>query len=351
MKDEKKVKQIDHNELSSFCAQTALILEAGLPLFDGLETLAETNRQSPYADMYAAAASQVTAGATLFEALETDLRWPEYMREMVGVGERTGQLEQVMRSLETFYAREERIRTSVKSAATYPLTLGAMLAVIVLIMLWKVLPVFNEVLASMGMSKDGTGGVMLRLGTILGWIVLALVVAALIAALVIALLLRTKHAGAVRQTLLHIFRPAGKLARSLGASRVAGVLSMMLSSGFTTREALERTDSVLDADSEIRQKVKRILGKMDEGKMFVDAVEEEELFDPVYTRMIRMGATTAREDQVFAKIAQASEEQAEEEIGRLISIIEPTLVAVLTVVIGAVLLSVMLPMAGMLSSM
>ena len=126
---------------------------------------------------------------------------------------------------------------------------------------------------------------------------------------------------------------------------------MMLSSGFSSREALERTEGVLSNDPQTREKVKMILDGMDHGQEFAEAVEKADLFDPVYSRMILMGAATAREDQVFARIATACEEQGEAQISRLISIIEPTLVAILTVVIGAVLLSVMFPMAGMLSSM
>ena len=106
MKNRSKVKKIDHSELSSFCGQIALVLEAGMPLFDGLETLALTNRESPYADMYEAVAKTVTAGGSFYEALGEDERWPSYMREMVGIGERAGQLENVLRGLETYFDRE-----------------------------------------------------------------------------------------------------------------------------------------------------------------------------------------------------------------------------------------------------
>ena len=67
--------------------------------------------------------------------------------------------------------------------------------------------------------------------------------------------------------------------------------------------------------------------------------------------MVRMGSATGREDQVLSRLAVLYEEQAEEDITRLVSIIEPTLIAILAVVIGAVLLSVMLPMAGILTSL
>ena len=79
--------------------------------------------------------------------------------------------------------------------------------------------------------------------------------------------------------------------------------------------------------------------------------QRTDLFDDLHESMIRMGSATGREDQVLAKLADLYEEQAEDEITRQISIIEPTLVAVLAVVIGAVLLSVVLPMAGILTSL
>ena len=90
---------------------------------------------------------------------------------------------------------------------------------------------------------------------------------------------------------------------------------------------------------------------MEQGNSFADALAEGSLFDPLHGRMIRMGAAVGREDQVMETVARTYEEEVEEGIGRLISIIEPTLVAFLCVVIGMILLSVMLPMAGIISSM
>ena len=90
---------------------------------------------------------------------------------------------------------------------------------------------------------------------------------------------------------------------------------------------------------------------LDNGAAFADAVSNSKLFDPLHDRMIRMGVAAGREDQVMSKIAGIYEEQVESGIAQLVAIIEPTLIALLAVVIGAVLLSVMLPMAGILSSM
>ena len=99
-------------ELSNFCGQVALILEAGLPLYDGMETLAGADSGSSNADVYAAASKGVTETGSLYDAIKDDKRWPKYLVEMVGIGERSGQLDQVMRGLEAYYAREDRIRSS-----------------------------------------------------------------------------------------------------------------------------------------------------------------------------------------------------------------------------------------------
>ena len=82
----------------------------------------------------------------------------------------------------------------------------------------------------------------------------------------------------------------------------------------------------------------------------VSALTGSRLFDEIHRQMLRMGIAAGREDQVMAKIAETYEQQAEEGISDLVSIIEPTMVAALSIVIGAVLLSVMMPMAGIISS-
>ena len=345
----KKENGLSSAELSSFCGQVALILEAGLPLYDGMETLAGGEKGS-HADIYRSASRGVTETGSLYDALKNDGRWPAYLVEMVGIGERSGHLERVMRGLEAFYAREDRIRSSVVSAVTYPLVLGIMLVVIVFILLWKVLPVFRRVMDSMGVGVTDSGARLMRLGSIVGWVVLVLVALLVLAVVVFAVLTRTKHRDAVLSFLQKSIPALSSLSRKLSASRVSGVLSMMLSSGFPMEDALEMTGKVL-TDKEAAEKVNAIRDGLSEGKAFADAVSDTGLFDELHSSMIRMGSATGHEDQVLGKLSELYEEQVEDDISRLISIIEPTLVALLAVVIGAVLLSVMLPMAGILTSL
>lgn len=343
-------RSITSEELSSFCSQVALILSAGLPLYDGMETLAETTKGTEYADLYETASKKVNETGSLYEALKADDRWPSYLVEMTGIGEQTGQLENVMNGLAIYYGREERIRSSVVSAVTYPLVLGVMLVLIIMIMLWKVLPVFQRVLNSMGVEMTGTGSAMMKLGSTIGWVVLALVGIVVVVVVVCAILMKTSMRDKVLNFLRSIFPPIRRISMKLSSSRVASVLSMMLSSGFPTGEALRIMPSIL-SDKEAAEKVRGISKDLESGMSFADAIEKSQLFDGLHNRMIRMGVAAGREDQVMSTIAEIYEEQVESGISQLVAIIEPTLIALLSIVIGAILLSVMLPMAGILSSM
>ena len=345
----RKKRGLPATELSGFCSQVALMLGSGMALYDGIEALADTYRDSENAKVFASLSERVISTGSLYEALREDEVWPKYLVEMAGVGERTGRLEEVMTGLAEYYEREGRIRSAVVSAVTYPLVLGVMMVLIVLVMILKIMPVFRRVLNSMGVAMTASGATLMNWGAAIGWVVLALALMLTMAVVVIVLLLRTKRRDQVLAALKRAFPPLRKLSVRLSSSRVASVLSMMISSGVPLEEALKMTSQVL-TDKDAEAQMEGVRQKVEEGTAFADALEETKLFDEMYGRMIRMGVAAGREDQVMEKIARVYQEQVEDGIANLVSIIEPTMVALLSVVIGAILMSVMLPMAGILSS-
>ncbi len=345
----KSNRTIDPMEVASFCSQIGLILDAGLPLYDGLESMSGSAKGSGQEDLYRSVYEGMNETGTLYGALKKNDAWPTYMVELVKVGEETGQLEYVMNGLSEYYERESRIRSAIVNAVTYPLVLGVLLVVIVLTMIWKVLPVFRRVLNSMGMEMGGTGSAMLRLGSVIGWVVLIVVLVIVVLVVAAIILMKTSARDKVLGILRKLFPSIRRLDLKLNNSRVASVLSIMLSSGFTAQEAFRIMPSVLSNDETI-SKVGEIRNKLEEGKGFADAVSDSGLFPGINERMIRVGTATGREDRVMKKIASSYEEEVEDGITRLVAIIEPTLIAILAVVIGAILLSVMFPMIGILSN-
>ena len=326
-------------ELSGFCSEIALMLGAGMPLYAGMEALEKTYEQDAHADLYHKVSETLTQTGSLRDALEETHAFPTYLVEMCGIGERTGHLEDVMQGLSAYYERESRIRQAVRSAVTYPLVLSVMMVLILMVLILKVMPVFRRVLGSMGVAMTATGSMMMNVGTVIGWVVLALVLVFALAALICVLLLKSGRREQVLAGLKKAFPPLRRLSMRLASSRAASVLAMMLSSGFPLEQALEMVPLVLP-DAGAAGEIAKIREKMGEGVSFSDALTGSAMFDEIHRQMLRMGIAAGREDQVMSKIAQTYEQQVEESISGLVSIIEPTMVAALSIVIGAVLLRV-----------
>ena len=324
-------------ELSGFCSEIALMLGAGMPLYAGMEALEKTYEQDAHADLYHKVSETLTQTGSLRDALEETHAFPTYLVEMCGIGERTGHLEDVMQGLSAYYERESRIRQAVRSAVTYPLVLSVMMVLILMVLILKVMPVFRRVLGSMGVAMTATGSMMMNVGTVIGWVVLVLVLVFALAALICVLLLKSGRREQVLAGLKKAFPPLRRLSMRLASSRAASVLAMMLSSGFPLEQALEMVPLVLP-DAEAAGEIAKIREKMGEGVSFSDALTGSAMFDEIHRQMLRMGIAAGREDQVMSKIAQTYEQQVEESISGLVSIIEPTMVAALSIVIGAVLL-------------
>lgn len=342
-------RKVTPEELSSFCEQIALMLDSGMTLYDGIEMLAA--EEGDQADQtYTKLLKGMQETGSLYASLRQDSRWPQYMVQMVGIGEETGRLEDIMLSLSQYYEREGRIRSAASSAITYPLVLSAMLVVIILVLLWRVLPVFNRVLDSLGVGAAEGSSVLMNVGAVVGWVVLAVLALVGIAALVCIILLHTSQRERVMKLLQDCFPPMKKINAKLSSARVASMLSLMLSSGFPMESALEMAPYAL-TDAAAARKVEGVRQAMTEGATFSEALGASGLFEDFHNRMIRVGAASGHEPQVMAKIAALYEEQVEDGFTRLVAIIEPTLVALLSVVIGAILLSVMMPMAGILSNL
>lgn len=190
---------------------------------------------------------------------------------------------------------------------------------------------------------------MQSLGIGIAWGILVVLAVLVVLAMVCVILMRTSKREVVLRLLQKLIPPLGRLRDMITASRVASVLSMMISSGFPMDETLEMVPGVLD-DEHARARIAQMHEKTRSGAAFADVLTSSGMFDELYNSMICTGSNVGCVDRVMARVAQDYEEKTEESIAGLVSIIEPSLVCVLCIVIGGVLLSVMLPMAGIISS-
>lgn len=347
MSGETTTGRVPAGETAVFCTQAALLLEAGIPLGEGLATLVGEGTPAGRGPL-ARVADTVQETGSLYEGVRAAGVFPAYMVQMIRIGEAAGKLEEVLRSLGRYYEREETLSRSVRSAVLYPVILILLMAAVVAVLVIAVLPVFSQVFAGLGADLSTAGASWMEAGVWIGRIAL-IAVAVLLVCLAVLFILSLTAPG--RAWLLRLGARLPGLrgtSRQIAASRFASVMAMLLSSGYDLNEALEMAAAIVP-DAHLKAQIGQCRERVAQGDSLAAALQEGALFSGLYARLLQTGEQAGRLDEVMERLAVHYEEEADQSLGRLVSVIEPALVIVLSVIIGAILLSVMLPLISILS--
>ncbi len=342
--------QLSNTELSTFFDQMAMILHAGIPAIEGLAIMKEDAASKEGGEILDSLYTTMEATGFLYTAMEDAAVFPPYATELIRIGEQTGHLEKVLRSLAVYYTRQEDVRKSIKSAVSYPLIMIGMMLVIILVLIIKVLPMFNDVFVQLGSEMTGISRSVMDIGmTLSRYSFIFVIVLAVIAAAVIFLGC-TKKGAAMRSRMACRFFATKKLTRQMAVSKFAAGMALTLGSGLDVEESLEMTGKLID-HPEISKSIDACKALIVEEQLdFSQALAKTGIFTGVYARMVSIGYKTGALDELMDKIASAYEDEIDTRMNRLISILEPTLVAILSIIVGMILLSVMLPLLGIMSN-
>jgi len=345
-----RAKYLPAEETAMFSEQVAMLLRSGIALYDGIEALCQNYAGTRYGDRFALLGETMKRTGSLYEAVRALSIFPPYMVQMVAIGEQAGTLERVMQGLAQYYTREAEVRVTVRNAVTYPLLMVALMAAVVVVLVVQVLPMFSDVLRGLGGDLSAPTAARMNAGMAAGAVVLALAALALLLVVAVAALLKTGRRDRVLRLLMRALRSLRHIADKLSAGRFASVMAMLIGSGFPLEQALALVPGAL-TDPSARERVEGLRSQMEGGKPFPDAVEAARIFEPVHGKMIRVGYLAGQTETVMERLAARYQDEADDAIRRLVSAIEPTLVAVLSIVIGGILLAVMLPLASLMTSL
>lgn len=343
------MKALSNTELTTFCSQFALILRSGISSLEGLSIMQEDSPKGEGQELLSGMIRTMEETGSLYEALTASEVFPPYLCSMVEIGEQSGRLDDVMASLSEHYRREDEMAKNIKSAVSYPLVMLGMMIVVIFILIVKVLPVFNEVFQQLGTGLGGISGTILSLGnTVSRYALVFVLVAAVIAGLFLYFAFTAKGRRQIR-VFARSFLPTRKLMEKIACSRFASGMYLSLSSGLDTDQSLEMVSRLVDHPV-IQEKIRNIQALILEGTSFADAVSQTNMFSGIYARMVSIGYKTGAMDDVMKQISVQYDEEIDSRMSDLVAKLEPTLVAILSIIVGLILLSVMLPLMGIMSN-
>lgn len=339
-------------DVSVFCEGMAMMLAAGIQVDEALSLL-DVRRGNPRLSRVCDEAYRsVIAGGGLTEAMRRTGAFPRHACDMVAVGERTGRLEQTLRRLTTYYDEESRVFAKVRTAVGYPAALLCVMAVIVAFTVWVVLPVFIHVYEGMAGSLTAGSSAAIAASIAIGWV--ALIVTLLGAAATVAAVIasRTPRGNALLIKVLERLPFTRAAMERLALSRFTLALSTYIASGVNDDVAMAEAIKTVE-HPRVRAHAEEALRLMEDAgrsRGLSAAIAESGLLDALDARMVVIGARTGSVENVLAGLGETFFNDATDRIDRVIDSVEPLLAALLTVAVGTTLISVMLPLIGIMSA-
>lgn len=337
----KKSQLLSASELALFFEQMAMIQRSGIPSIEGLVMMADDAPNENTRKLMNAICDSFCDSGSLYLALSASNVFPPYSLSMVHIGETSGTLDDVLASLAEYYEREDTIAREIRSAITYPLVMLAIMLSIVVILLVRVMPVFQKVYRQLGADMTGLSGTLLNIGSFLGKYGLLILFIVCAAGGLLFWLIRTRR---LRLPFLQNFY------RKLAAGHFASGMALTFSGGLNTDESLDMILQLVN-DKEASEKIRKCRSMTADGMEFPEALAKCGLFSGLNARIVSVGYRVGSIDDIMKKVAARYQAEVQDTIQNLISIIEPSFVALLSLIVGVTLLSVILPLLGILSGM
>lgn len=341
-------KNLSSAELASFCSQISSVLKAGISAGEGIAIMLEDTSSSQEREILSAIQETLNSTGVFSLGLEDAGVFPQYMQNMVRLGEQAGRLDEVMEALAVHYERESDLAAALKSAVTYPCIMIGMMVLVVLVLITRVLPVFEQVYAQLGQSMQGISRGLLDMGQALNRYSLVLLAVLVLLALLCLYFAKTSS-GRKQASMIFSRLPFTRNFSDKKAScRFASGMSLVLKSGLTPEEGMDMAGELTE-NSLFREKISQCKKLLEEGTPLAQALSHSGVFTGMEARLLMVGDRTGSIDEAMEKIAARCQEELDDAMGNAVSIIEPTLVAILSIVVGLILLSVMMPLMGILA--
>ncbi len=323
---------LKNQELAAFCNQFSMILRSGISSIEGLSLLLEDAQNEEEKKLLQALYDDVCQTGELAGAFEKSKQFPSYFVQMVRMGEETGSLDDIMDSLESYYEREYMISLSIRNAFTYPIVMIGMVFFIILLLLTKVLPIFEQVFLQLGREMTGIAKGFLLFGNFLSDYLFFVLFAIVILCYGIFTYVKRKST----------------LKPLISASRFSSCMALTLKSGLVPERGFEFAEEMIE-DAAFQQKLQAAKESFVTGENLANALQQAGIFTGTYSRLLAIANKTGCVEQALERIAASYEEEIQTKITSFISALEPTLVIILSCVVGIILFSVMFPLLGILT--
>lgn len=339
-----KIKQKD---IIIFCRQFSTMIDAGLPIIQCLDILYAQHENKTFKNMLKEIKQNVESGQTFAEALKKyPNQFDDLFINMISAGEAGGILDTILRRLSAYLEKAARLKAQIKGAMTYPAVTMVIAVIVVAIIMVFVIPVFEDMFKGMGGALPVPTQIVVNMSRFVKSNIFYIIAGIFLATFVFRRFYKSARGQAIMDDLILKLPVFGLLIRKASVAKFTRTMGTMLASGVAILDALEIVAKTA-GNKTIEKAVYETRSAIAEGRTMSDPLSESGVFPSMVCQMIAVGESTGALDTMLNKIADFYDEEVDQSVENMTSLIEPIMLVFLGCVIGGLVVSMYLPIFKM----
>jgi type IV pilus assembly protein PilC len=338
-------------DLAIFTRQFSVMIDAGLPLVQCLEILGSQNDNKTFAKIIQTTRMDVEAGASLADAMRKHPKaFDDLYTNMVAAGEAGGILDTILKRLATHIEKAVKLTSQVKGAMIYPIAVLTIAAGAITIILWKVIPVFAGLFEGLGATLPLPTRIVIQLSNWIGRGMPIIVIGMFLLVMGFRKYHSTYNGRRVIDRTLLRLPIFGDLFRKIAVARFCRTLATLIASGVPILDGLEITARTA-GNSIVEDAIMAVRKAVESGLTLAQPLKESGVFPPMVVQMIGVGEQTGALDAMLSKIADFYEEEVDQAVANLLTLMEPVMIVFLGGTVGGIVIAMYMPMFDLIGKM
>ena len=341
--------KVKEKEVVVFCRIFATMINAGLPLMQCLDLLAQQEANKTFQKIIRAIKEDIEGGMTLTDALK---KYPEIFDQLcvnlVAAGESGGILDVILQRLSSYMEKAMKLRSKVKGAMTYPASVLVISIAVVALLLLKVIPVFQKMFEGMGGELPGPTQFLVDASAFMQKYFLLMIGIVVVIGYAFKRFYATEKGTLTIDAMVLKAPVFGPLIKKVAVAKFTRTLSTMMSSGVPILEGLSIVSKTA-GNKIIENALVKVRQSISEGKTIAEPLQEADIFPPMVVQMIAVGEATGALDTMLSKIADFYDDEVDAAVEAMTALLEPFMMVFLGGVVGGMIIAMYLPIFKMAS--
>jgi len=342
---------VPSKDLAIFVRQFSVMIDAGLPLVQCLEILGGQQENKNFAKILTTTRMDVEGGASLADAMRKHPKaFDDLFTNMIAAGEAGGILDTILKRLATYIEKAVKLKAQVKGAMVYPVAVLCIAGLVIAVILWKVIPTFASMFAGLNAELPLPTRIVIAMSNWFVRLLPFLIIAIVLAVVLFRRYYATYGGRRVVDRMILKLPILGIIMQKIAVARFCRTLSTLISSGVPILDGLEITARTA-GNAIIEDAIMAVRKAVESGLTVAQPLKESGVFPPMVVQMIGVGEQTGALDNMLSKIADFYEEEVDQAVANLLTLMEPVMILFLGITVGGIVISMYLPLFDLISKL